>query len=70
MRLSLAGKLMAAAIGAKVVAEGLRYVANQIPSDGMLDCVCPHCGVETRVPHSGTFNCWNCSNDFTVTAVK
>lgn len=67
MRLSWAGKLFAAAVGAKVAAEGLRWVANQIPSDGMLDCDCPHCGRASRVPHAGTFNCWNCSNDFTVT---
>ena len=33
MKLSWTGKLMAAAVGAKVAAEGLRWVANQIPDE-------------------------------------
>lgn len=67
MRLSFAGKLFAAAVGAKVISNGLRWVANQLPG-GELECNCPHCGATATVPHAGQFNCWNCSGNFTVSA--
>lgn len=58
---------MAAAIGAKLAANGLRWVANKIPG-GEMTVNCPHCGVGSTVPHAGNFNCWNCSGNFNVTA--
>lgn len=66
MKLSWAGKLLAASLGAGLLAEGLRRIAGSGSSE--MECNCPHCGATATVPHAGRFNCWNCSNDFTVSA--
>jgi len=68
MRLTWAGKLFAAAVGAKLVAEGLRYVAGMIPGDGgQLEVDCPACTVTSIVPCAGVYVCHACSTKFNVT---
>ena len=70
MRLSWSGKLFAAAVGAKVVAEGLRYVAGMIPDSPetvtRLSVCCPACKTRYNVSGPGLYTCSECTVDFTV----
>ena len=66
MRITWAGRLFAASVGAALVGAGLRKMASMIPSSAELHADCPLCNTTCVVSGPGIYICHECSAKFNV----